>query len=54
VCKVRSGPPTDDEEDMDIAAWAGVLPLAQARGTPVPDAHCALPAPDYVRDWATF
>jgi hypothetical protein len=53
VCKVRSGPPTDDEEDMDIAAWAGVLPLAQARGTPVPDAHCARPAPDYVRDWAT-
>jgi nitroimidazol reductase NimA-like FMN-containing flavoprotein (pyridoxamine 5'-phosphate oxidase superfamily) len=53
VCKVRSGPPADDEEDMGIAAWAGVLPLAQARGTPVPDPHCALPAPDHVLAWTT-
>jgi nitroimidazol reductase NimA-like FMN-containing flavoprotein (pyridoxamine 5'-phosphate oxidase superfamily) len=53
VCKVRSGPPTDDEEDMGIAAWAGVLPLAQVRGTPVPDAPCAVAAPAYVKDWAT-
>jgi nitroimidazol reductase NimA-like FMN-containing flavoprotein (pyridoxamine 5'-phosphate oxidase superfamily) len=53
ACKVRSGGPDDDEEDMGIAAWAGVLPLAQARGTPVPDPHCAAPAPDYVRAWAT-
>ena len=53
VCKVRSGPPADDEEDMGIAAWAGVLPLAQARGTPVPDPHCALPAPEHVLAWTT-
>lgn len=52
ACKVRSGPPDDDAGDMGIAAWAGVLPLTQARGTPVPDAHCAVPAPDYVRRWA--
>jgi hypothetical protein len=51
--KVRTGPPDDDAEDMDIPAWAGVLPLAQARGTPVPDAHCAVAAPAYVKDWAT-
>jgi hypothetical protein len=53
ACKTRSGPPDDDEEDLGIAAWAGVLPLAQARGTPVPDAQCAAAAPDYVRDWPT-
>lgn len=53
ACKVRSGGPNDDEEDLGIAAWAGVLPLAQARGTPVPDPKCAAPAPDYVRTWAT-
>jgi nitroimidazol reductase NimA-like FMN-containing flavoprotein (pyridoxamine 5'-phosphate oxidase superfamily) len=53
ACKVRTGPPNDDEEDMHIAAWAGVLPLGEARGTPVPDAHCTLPAPAYVKDWAT-
>jgi nitroimidazol reductase NimA-like FMN-containing flavoprotein (pyridoxamine 5'-phosphate oxidase superfamily) len=53
ACKTRSGPPDDDEEDLGIAAWAGVLPLAQARGTPVPDAQCAVAAPDYVRAWPT-
>lgn len=53
ACKTRSGPPNDDEEDLGIAAWAGVLPLAQARGMPVPDAHCTIAAPDYVRDWPT-
>ncbi len=53
ACKVRTGPPDDDAEDMGIAAWAGVLPLHEARGTPVPDAHCAVPAPAYVKDWAT-
>jgi uncharacterized protein len=57
ACKVRSGPPADDEEDMGIATWAGVLPLTQVRGTPVPDPQCALPAsaklPDYVRAWVT-
>ena len=53
ACKVRTGPPDDDAEDMDIPAWAGVLPLAQAHGTPVPDAHCTVPAPAYVKDWAT-
>jgi len=53
ACKTRSGPPNDDEEDLGIAAWAGVLSLAQARGTPVPDAHCTVAAPDYVRVWPT-
>jgi nitroimidazol reductase NimA-like FMN-containing flavoprotein (pyridoxamine 5'-phosphate oxidase superfamily) len=53
VCKTRSGPPDDDAEDMHVAAWAGVLPLREARGTPVPDAQCAVPAPPYVKDWAT-
>jgi uncharacterized protein len=51
VCKVRTGPPDDDAEDMDVAAWAGVLPLGEARGTPVPDAQCTVPAPAYVKDW---
>jgi nitroimidazol reductase NimA-like FMN-containing flavoprotein (pyridoxamine 5'-phosphate oxidase superfamily) len=53
ACKTRSGPPNDDEEDLGIAAWAGVLPLAQARGTPAPDAHCTVAPPDYVCNWPT-
>jgi nitroimidazol reductase NimA-like FMN-containing flavoprotein (pyridoxamine 5'-phosphate oxidase superfamily) len=52
ACKIRSGPPQDDEEDMHIAAWAGVLPLVQSRGVPLPDAHCTVPAPEHVRAWS--
>lgn len=35
--KVRGGPPADDAGDMDRAVWAGVVPLALTRGTPVAD-----------------
>jgi nitroimidazol reductase NimA-like FMN-containing flavoprotein (pyridoxamine 5'-phosphate oxidase superfamily) len=52
ACKVRTGPPQDDAEDMDIAVWAGVLPLVQVRGAPQVDALCSLPAPAYVQAWA--
>jgi nitroimidazol reductase NimA-like FMN-containing flavoprotein (pyridoxamine 5'-phosphate oxidase superfamily) len=51
ACKTRSGPPNDDQEDMGIAVWAGVLPLAQARGAPQPDAHCTARVPEHVRAW---
>jgi nitroimidazol reductase NimA-like FMN-containing flavoprotein (pyridoxamine 5'-phosphate oxidase superfamily) len=51
VCKTRSGPPRDDEEDLEIAVWAGVLPIAQGRGAPVVDECCAVEAPAYVRRW---
>jgi multidrug efflux pump subunit AcrB len=37
--KVRSGPPVDEEEDCAREVWAGVLPLALAAQTPVPDAR---------------
>jgi uncharacterized protein len=52
ACKVRSGPPTDDEEDMHLPVWAGVLPLHTQRMAPVPDALSSVPAPDYVLQWA--
>lgn len=51
ACKVRTGGPNDDAEDMRLAAWAGVLPLVQQRGAPVADPLCTVPAPDYVRGW---
>lgn len=35
--KIRSGPPGDDEADMDLPIWAGVLPLQQIVGFPLPD-----------------
>lgn len=34
--KVRSGPPRDDPEDLDLPCWAGVVPLALTAGEPVP------------------
>ena len=35
--KVRTGPPIDDEDDLALEIWAGVLPLGLAVGTPEPD-----------------
>ena len=35
--KVRTGPPIEDEADLALAVWAGVLPLRPASGVPRPD-----------------
>jgi uncharacterized protein len=35
--KVRSGPPVDDDEDLELGVWAGVVPVALVPGEPVPD-----------------
>lgn len=40
--KVRTGPPLDDEEDLALGCWAGVIPLRMVAEAPVPDAQ--LPA----------
>lgn len=50
AAKVRRGGPIDDEKDMQIGAWAGVLPLEQVQTTPVPDGKYAV-IPAYVREW---
>ncbi len=34
--KVRTGPPKDDDDDIALPIWAGVLPLATNRATPIP------------------
>lgn len=39
VAKVRTGDPVDDEEDYDLDCWAGVLPITQEIGKPIPDAR---------------
>jgi len=52
ACKIRSGGPEDDEEDLNWPAWAGVLPWARTALPPQPDAACTRPAPDYVTQWA--
>ena len=51
ACKVRSGGPVDDEEDLQHPAWAGVLPLATVPMPAVVDPACVAAAPAYVRQW---
>lgn len=52
--KVREGGPNDDEEDMALDVWAGVLPLATVVGAPQPDPQLApdTALPAHVRDWS--
>ncbi|MGF1489724.1 MAG: pyridoxamine 5'-phosphate oxidase family protein [Prochloraceae cyanobacterium] len=35
--KIRSGPPKDDEADLNIPVWAGVIPLKITEGEPIAD-----------------
>ncbi len=48
--KVRSGPPADDEKDMEFPVWAGVIPVQQTWLKPEPDPlmPADTPVPDYV------
>ena len=48
--KVRTGPPKDDEADLELPIWAGVLPLMTRPGTPEasPDLLEGIDVPGYV------
>ena len=35
--KIRTGPPVDDDEDLELEVWAGVVPVTLEPGKPVPD-----------------
>ena len=56
--KIRTGPPKDEESDLELPIWAGVLPLGLSAGDPQPDDHklvCVLVPPylsGYRRDRA--
>jgi nitroimidazol reductase NimA-like FMN-containing flavoprotein (pyridoxamine 5'-phosphate oxidase superfamily) len=49
--KIRTGPPVDDEEDYTLSVWAGVVPLAVQRLTPLADPKlpAAISLPAYLR-----
>ena len=49
--KVRTGPPADDEADLGLGFWAGVVPLSTAYGEPIPDQGVNWPAPGYLKDY---
>jgi nitroimidazol reductase NimA-like FMN-containing flavoprotein (pyridoxamine 5'-phosphate oxidase superfamily) len=48
--KIRQGPPSDDDADHALDLWAGVLPVRQVFGEPVPDPllRPGLPVPEHV------
>lgn len=41
--KVRTGDPIDEEADLDLPVWAGVVPLSVVAGAPVPSADLRVP-----------
>jgi hypothetical protein len=45
--KIRTGPPLDDEEDVGLPIWAGVLPIRQVAGRPedAPDLPAGIAVP---------
>lgn len=51
--KIRTGPPADDLEDMNLPVWAGEIPLTLAAGAPVSDGHvpAEIEPPVYARNY---
>ena len=49
--KMRTGPPLDDDDDLDLPVWAGVLPLRLAAGDPAADGPDPRPLPPALAAW---
>jgi len=51
--KVSDAPPDDADDDLDLPVWAGVLPLREIAGAPVPapDLRGSPPVPAYLASW---
>jgi hypothetical protein len=49
--KIRTGPPGDDEEDLALPVWSGLLPIETRMGLPIPapDLTAGIPLPGYLR-----
>lgn len=50
--KIRRGPPADDEEDLHLPVWAGVIPLQNTPGAPIPapDLDPGISYPGYLQE----
>jgi nitroimidazol reductase NimA-like FMN-containing flavoprotein (pyridoxamine 5'-phosphate oxidase superfamily) len=51
--KVRTGPPSDDPDDLHLPIWAGVLPLGISAGPPEPaeGKPAGMQPPEYVTNY---
>jgi nitroimidazol reductase NimA-like FMN-containing flavoprotein (pyridoxamine 5'-phosphate oxidase superfamily) len=47
--KYRSGTPHDDEPDLDLPHWSGVIPVTTVFGEPIPELSGDLP--DYLKNY---
>jgi len=50
--KIGADPPEDEEEDLGLTFWAGVVPLTLVAGKPIPAEGVDWPAPDYLVTYA--
>ena len=50
--KIRTGPPIDDEEDYNLAVWAGLIPISKKFDSPENDPRLNddIAIPNYIRD----
>ncbi|OKJ15662.1 pyridoxamine 5'-phosphate oxidase family protein [Kitasatospora sp. CB01950] len=46
--KSRTGGVNDEEEDLGLPYWAGVVPVSAVYGAPEPSPHSSLPLPGYL------
>ena len=48
--KIRTGMPIDDEEDLQLPIWSGIIPLSSIRQVPVADGFSAhIPVPEHLK-----
>jgi hypothetical protein len=49
AAKLRTGMPRDDEEDLELPVWSGIIPLETRRLAPVADEHSGnIPLPAHL------
>jgi len=47
--KARSGDPSDDEEDLELGLWAGIIPLTTVKGAAITATNAAeIPVPSHL------
>ena len=51
TAKIRQGPPGDEEVDLELPVWAGVVPVRQQLGEPIdaPNLKDGITVPEYIR-----